>query len=169
MKKLIIAFVLLLAVCMPIFSSTIYEVETKSGTQQVIIPDGYTEKDVLLILAKAYYDLNTDYDKLAENVKDLSTQVETYIAKNQELRQEYDKLIDLNQQLTEKLETKAKLVLLRPLFGGGVGYDPLNKSIAPSIIAGAELLEKLQVFTMVQGIIGKQFVPVVSLGVTVLL
>lgn len=139
MKKILTVIILLLFSTV-LFATTTYKIETSKGTQEVIIPDGYTEKDVLLEVAKAYYELSYDFDEITEKVETLTKDVETYIQENQKLRSEYDQLDSDYKTLVEKLTKTSKPTIFKGLVGAGVGY--YQTSIYPVLNLGAELFER---------------------------
>ena len=147
MKKIIIILFLVFISIFTCFSQEIYTVQTSHGDQQVIIPDGYTAKDILLTIAQAYYELSWDYDELSEKTGKLTADIEAYIIENQELRTKYQDLVADYQVLTDKLSQLAKVTPLRALGGIGLIYSPGIYS--PSLYLGAEIYERFGLMTSV--------------------
>ena len=108
MKKLVIGLLLLFtaAFC---FADTIYEIDTKYGKEQVVIPDGYTAEEVLLIVAKNYYELNHEHTELEESVEKLNATIDNYIEQNRELRERYNALIVKYDNLIKEIESYGRL------------------------------------------------------------
>lgn len=92
MKKLLCIMMIFLSLGGALYSEQIFEVDTKSGIKTVVVPDGYSTEEVLCQIAKAYYELDEDYDTLTIQYKDLSEEVKEYIKDNEELRFSYDTL-----------------------------------------------------------------------------
>lgn len=132
MKKIIVILMVLIA-SLSAFASVTYEIETKYGTRTVVVPDGYTAEDVLLIVAKNYYELNEDYESLQQSAKELAETAESYISANAELRTSYDKLVSDYEILTDKLNTLSKLKPITYFVFGNVLFN------FDSVIDGAEL------------------------------
>lgn len=147
MKKLALILFLVFIGIFSCFSQEIYTVQTSHGEQQVVIPDGYTAVDVLLTLAKSYYELSWDYDELSEKVEKLTADTEVYIQENQELRTKYQDLIDDYKLLTTKLEQLSKTTVIRALGGIGAVYSP--GAFSPSLYIGAELFERFSLMTSI--------------------
>ncbi len=150
MKRVILA-VLVLMVATWAFAATTYEIETKYGTRTVVIPDGYSAEDVLLIVAKNYYELNEDYTSLQQSAKELAETADSYIAANTELRTSYDTLVSDYEILTDKLNTLSKL---KPVTYFVFGNVLLNFD---NVIDGAELDLGLSFFESVSIKMGISF------------
>lgn len=159
MKRLLI-FVLLFFCLVPIFADAVYEIETSQGTQQVVIPEGYTEKDVLLAIAKAYYELSWDFDELTIKAQKLSEDIDTYIAENKQLRADYEALIADYKLLTEKLTKLSKVTPVAAIAGIGVGY--YGTIIYPTLNLGVELFEKFSMITSIHLI---ELKPSIGIGI----
>lgn len=120
MKKLIILlFVILSLSATSLYADTIYTIDTDYGEKTVVIPDGYTEKDVLLTIAKNYYELNEEDKQLKEKVNELNTQVTEYISENKSLREKNATLTENYSQLLGKYRTLNSMGFVR---GFAVGY-----------------------------------------------
>ena len=145
MKKTVLIIFLIFVSIFTCFSQEIYNIPTSHGEQQVVIPDGYTALDVLLTLAKSYYELSWDYDELTETVEELTADLEAYILENQELRTKYQDLISDYQLLTSKLEQLSKTTVIRALGGVGLAYSP--GIFSPSLYIGAEFFERFSLMT----------------------
>lgn len=133
--------------CFALFAETVYTVETSRGEQKVVIPDGYTEKDVLLIIAQKYYELNYSFEDLTEKTNKLTADVEEYIEENKKLRDNYDTVIANYSTVVTKLESLSKTTFLKGLAGAGIKY--VDKSFLAEIHLGAELFERLSIITSV--------------------
>lgn len=130
-------------------ASTIYEVETNRGAQQVVIPDNMTETDVLLYLAKSYYNLYYDYEDLKEQTSVLTDQVSSYISFNQELRSQYESLLTSYEELTSLYKKALKSQTLKASIGANIDFNlPLNLSRV-NLTVGAFLFEKFNIFTSI--------------------
>lgn len=125
MKKLILITLLMLGVLCSLMAETVYTIDTDYGQEQVIIPDGYTDTEVLLKIAKAYYELNRDYKDLRTETEELTLASETYIKDNQILRAKYQDLILDYEVLVKKLEQKNLLNWLKGY--AGIRYTPSFK------------------------------------------
>ena len=108
MKRIIIIAVVMICALACTFADKVYEIETKYGTRTVVVPEGYTEEDVMLILAKNYYELDYEYKELSESAKKLVSDVESYMEENKKLREDYDNLISDYDILVEKLDILSK-------------------------------------------------------------
>ena len=118
MKKIILILCILLSVA-PLCAETTYIVDTEYGEKTVVIPDGYTEKDVLLVIAKNYYELNEEDKILKEKVDSLTTQVSSYMEENKHLRQSNSTLQEKYDSLVKKQESLNSMGFIR---GFTVGY-----------------------------------------------
>ena len=92
-----------------LYSEQIFEVDTKYGVKTVVVPDGYSTEEVLCQIAKAYYELDEDYDTLTIQYEDLAEEVKEYIKDNEELRFSYDTLQKQYQSLVS-LQNKDSLM-----------------------------------------------------------
>ena len=75
MKKLLCIMMMFLALGGALYSEQVFEVDTKSGIKTVVVPDGYSTEEVLCQIAKAYYELDEDYDTLTIQYEDLAEEV----------------------------------------------------------------------------------------------
>lgn len=121
MKKILILLLLFLTLA-PIYSETTYTVETAYGNKTVIVPDGYTEKDVLLIIAKAYYELNEEQKQLITEYENLKTQLNEYKETNTSLRNLNSELQNNYDSLVKKLETLNSMGVIKGLVGGHLSF-----------------------------------------------
>lgn len=158
MKKFIIGL-LLLCVASFCFADTVYEIDTKYGKEQVIIPDGYTEKDVLLIIAKNYYELNYEHTELEESVEKLNTTIETYIEQNKDLRDKYSNLIIKYDDLVKEIESYGKWSNFQGFVGGSFTYD-FKDTYGFGVTAGMFLFNK----TLISISVNSPFTVGVSVG-----
>ena len=109
MKKLLCIMMMFLALGGALYSEQIFEVDTKYGVKTVVVPDGYSTEEVLCQIAKAYYELDEDYDTLTIQYEDLAEEVKEYIKDNEELRFSYDTLQKQYQSLVS-LQNKDSLM-----------------------------------------------------------
>ena len=109
MKKLLCIMMMFLAFGGALYSEQIFEVDTKYGVKTVVVPDGYSTEEVLCQIAKAYYELDEDYDTLTIQYEDLAEEVKEYIKDNEELRFSYDTLQKQYQSLVS-LQNKDSLM-----------------------------------------------------------
>lgn len=159
MKKLLI-FLIIFFCCIPVFADTIYEIETSRGIQQVVVPDGYTEKDVMLTIAKAYYELNWDFEDLTAKSQVLIEDLNKYIADNKQLRSDYDILRSQYEELILKFEQLSRLTPLAGIAGVGFGY--YKDTVYPSINIGVELYERFSLITSIHLI---DLQPAIGIGI----
>lgn len=122
MKKLVIGLLLL---CMTAFcfADTVYEIDTEYGKEQVIIPDGYTAEEVLLIVAKNYYELNHEHTELEESVEKLNDTINDYIEQNRSLREKYTNILVKYDNLVKEIEGYGRLSNFKGYVGGSFTYD----------------------------------------------
>jgi len=106
----------------PLYASTTYEIETKYGTRKLVIPDGYTEQEALLIIAKSYYEQNEEYKELQNKVEGLTDSVEEYVVENQTLREEYDDLLNTYDILIKKYKALSSTKWLKGYLGGEIDF-----------------------------------------------
>ena len=109
MKKILCIMMMFLALGGALYSEQIFEVDTKYGVKTVVVPDGYSTEEVLCQVAKAYYELDEDYDTLTIQYEDLAEEVKEYIKDNEELRFSYDTLQKQYQSLVS-LQNKDSLM-----------------------------------------------------------
>ena len=86
MKK-ILACIILLMIPFMCFSDTVYKVSTSHGEKTVVVPEGMTCEDVMLTLAKNYYEISYEYDSTLEDLSSLKSEVEAYVEENKTLRE----------------------------------------------------------------------------------
>ena len=101
MKK-ILACIILLMIPFMCFSDTVYKVNTSHGEKTVVVPDGMTCEDVMLTLAKNYYEISYEYDSTLEDLSDLKSEVEAYVEENKTLRESRAQLEKDYQDLVKK-------------------------------------------------------------------
>ena len=123
MKKFLICIILLMIPLM-CFSGTSYVVDTSQGEKSVVVPDGMTCEDVMLTLAKNYYEISYEYDSVLEELGNLKSEVLSYIEENKSLRESRAQLEKDYQDLTKKqdklLSKQNFLVYIKPsaIFSG---------------------------------------------------
>ena len=123
MKK-ILACIILLMIPFMCFSDTVYKVNTSHGEKTVVVPTGMTCEDVMLTLAKNYYEISYEYDSTLEDLSDLKSEVEAYVEENKTLRESRAQLEKDYQDLTRKqdklLSKQNFLVYIKPsaIFNG---------------------------------------------------
>lgn len=148
MKKIIILFICILTL-LPVYSQTVYTVETNKGTQEVVIPDDMTETDVLLYLAKSYYNLYYDNEALKEEVVELTSKTESYIEENKNLRDKYDTTLSRYGSLTSYYEKLIKPDFIRGSFGADITFNEIFKVNIVSLTLGAVIYEKTNIYARV--------------------
>lgn len=158
MKKIVIGL-LLLCIASFCLADTVYEIDTKYGKEQVVIPEGYTEKDVLLIVAKNYYELNYEHTELEESVEKLNSTIETYIEQNRELRNKYTDILVKYDNLVKEIESYGRLSNFKGYLGGSFTYD-FKETYGFGITAGMFLFNK----TLISISINSPFTVGVSVG-----
>ena len=131
MKKIIIIILIALVSLCGLFADKAYEIETKYGIKTVIVPDGYTEEDVLLIIAKNYYELDYEYKELQKTVINLTESDNQYIEANKKLISDYEKLKSDYEILTDKLSVLSKTTTLYCFSFANILFD------FESVISGA--------------------------------
>ena len=112
MKRIIILLFIILLSASSIMADTVYEIDTEYGKEKVVIPDGYTEKDVLLKVAKAYYELNHDAEILKNQLQETTESCESYLSENKSLREKYNDLITDYDVLIKKLDLRNSLTIM---------------------------------------------------------
>ena len=101
MKKFLICIILSM-ISLACFSGTSYVVDTSQGQKSVVVPDGMTCEDVMLTLAKNYYEISYEYDSALEELGNLKSEVLSYIEENKSLRESRAQLEKDYQDLTKK-------------------------------------------------------------------
>ena len=101
MKKFLICIILSMIPLM-CFSGTSYVINTSQGEKSVVVPDGMTCEDVMLTLAKNYYEISYEYDSALEELDNLKSEVLSYIEENKSLRESRAQLEKDYQDLTKK-------------------------------------------------------------------
>lgn len=152
MKKLLCIMMIFLSLSGALYSEQIFEVDTKYGVKTVVVPDGYSTEEVLCQIAKAYYELDEDYDTLTIQYKDLSEEIKEYIKDNEELRFSYDTLQKQYQALVS-LQNKDSLLDNFRLYLS-MDSSLTNKFPSMGVSGGMVLFDKL----MLGG--GLRFTPV---------
>lgn len=140
MKKFLLVCILLF-ITFGIFAET-YTVETKYGEKEVVVPEGYSELDVLLIIAKNYYELHEENKDLQDKVTKLKGSIDSYVMENQTLRAEYTSLYELYTDLVAKYQALSKVDVLKGYVGGGLKYSYNTTMAGFNIELGAFLFEK---------------------------
>ncbi len=145
MKKIVLMMLMIISmVSMPLMSDTVYDIDTSYGREQVVIPDGYTEKDVLLVVSRAYYEQTRDLESLREINRELVSESESYISENRELRKKYDLLLENYGTLVEKMSARRRQDVIKAYVGGQ--YSHYRGRPGGGLSAGAVLFDRL-VFT----------------------
>jgi len=132
---------LLLCLAGCLWADTIYEIDTKYGKEQVVIPDGYTAEDVLIIVAKNYYELNHEHEELLAEVESLNASVNEYIELNRELRERHNALIVKYDNLVIEVEKYGKWSNFKGFVSGSVTYN-FKDTYGGGITAGMFLFNK---------------------------
>ena len=123
MKKFLICIILSMIPLM-CFSGTSYVINTSQGEKSVVVPDGMTCEDVMLTLAKNYYEISYEYDSALEELDNLKSEVLSYIEENKSLRESRAQLEKDYQDLVKKqdklLRKQNFLMYIKPsaVFGG---------------------------------------------------
>lgn len=140
MKKLVIGLLLL---CMATFcfADTTYEIDTKYGKEQVVIPDGYTAEEVLLIVAKNYYELNYEHTELEKSVEGLNATINDYIEQNRSLREKYNSILVKYDNLVKEIESYGRWSNFKGFVSGSVTYN-FKDTYGFGISAGMFLFNK---------------------------
>lgn len=141
MKKLLCIMMIFLSLGGALYSEQIFEVDTKSGIKTVVVPDGYSTEEVLCQIAKAYYELDEDYDTLTIQYKDLSEEVKEYIKDNEELRFSYDTLQKQYQALVSLQNKDSTLDNFRLYLS--MDSSLTNKFPSMGVSGGMVLFDKL--------------------------
>lgn len=130
----------------PLFAGKAYKVSTNRGEREVVIPDGSTALDVLLTLAKNYYNLSYDHEDLLIKTEQLTKDIDEYLAENKNLRTNYNELIIDYAEIVEKYKKMTGVTLLKGVAGAGVSMNASNgfKFDGVSLYLGASLFEKIQ-------------------------
>lgn len=102
---IVIVIVVVALTAYPLHASQEYIIDTKYGTEKVIIPDGYSLEDVLLKVATAYYEQNHEYNELQDKVNKLTDSTSLYIEDNKALRTKYNNLVQDYDLLVKKIES----------------------------------------------------------------
>lgn len=122
MKKILAIFILIVYTLFAIYAQTVYTVETNSGTQEVVIPDGMTELDVLLYLAQSYYNLYDEHEVLKGKTEALTSTIEGYVDSNRELRVQYNEILSKYSLLETSYKSLNSSLKYRGLFGVGLNF-----------------------------------------------
>ena len=123
MKKILI-YIILLMIPLMCFSSTSYVIDTSQGEKSVVVPDGMTCEDVMLMLAKNYYEISYEYDSALEELDNLKSEVLSYIEENKSLRESQGHLEEIYKSLSKKQDKLLKkqnfLAYIKPsmIFNG---------------------------------------------------
>lgn len=147
MKKILLfLIVLLLAFNLP--SKTTYKIQIdENRTEEVIIPDGMSETDVLLELAYHYYILNDNYNELKTSSEKLTTSVENYISENEILREENNNLIQKYDHLIEDYTITSKTKVIKGLLGADIQFSQESKLEDAFFNIGIILWEKISIYS----------------------
>ena len=132
---------LLLCLVGCLWAATTYDIDTKYGKEQVVIPDGYTAEEVLLIVAKNYYELNHEHEELLVKAEELDKSVSSYIEANRELRDKYLKILADYDNLVKEVEAYGKWSNFKGFVSGSVTYD-FKDTYGFGISAGMFLFNK---------------------------
>lgn len=141
MKKVLLVC-LILFITFGLFATS-YTVETKYGEKEVVVPEGYSELDVLLIIAKNYYELYEESQELQDKVTELNGSINSYVSENQTLRTNYTNLTELYSDLIAKYEVLSKVDVLKGYVGGGLKYSYNTTMAGFNVELGAFLFEKV--------------------------
>ena len=117
------------------------DIDTKYGKEQVVIPDGYTAEEVLLIVAKNYYELNHEHEELLIKAEELNNSLAEYVELNKSLREKYDALILDYDSLVKKVESYGRWSNFKGFVNGSVTYN-FKDTYGFGISAGMFLFNK---------------------------
>ena len=136
-----IAMTLLLCLVGCLWAATTFDIDTKYGKEQVVIPDGYTAEEVLLIVAKNYYELNHEHEELLIKAEELNNSLAEYVELNKSLREKYDALILDYDSLVKKVESYGRWSNFKGFVNGSVTYN-FKDTYGFGISAGMFLFNK---------------------------
>lgn len=149
MKKkyyLIILFILLFVFLgiFSVYADSVYNIDTKYGVKQVVVPTGATDLEVLKLLAKNYYELSYEHDVLLEDYKKATSDTNDYITENQKLRLRYDDLIQDYELLSKKYGSLFKSKYFKSYISVNAGFDD-NKLSSGGISLGVIMNDKVTI------------------------
>lgn len=133
---------------LPPLSAVTYEVETKYGVRDVVIPEGHSELQVLLTLAQYYYELDHEYNDLTHRVKELLSEIDEYKSVVSKYSDEMSELDTKYKKLIKDYDTllKAENPAIRFLAGVNAELDSIGVGV------GIQLLDKIQVTAFLNGL-----------------
>lgn len=169
MKRISIALLLVVFFIGSLCAQTVYQVETASGTKDVVIPDGMTELDVLLYLAGQYYDLSDSYDILEARAETLSDAVKDYVAANRGLRVQYNQLLSDYQDLDSTYRKLLSIGNYKAVLGLGARFSGDLTMDGVDVRIGVLLMQKVGLTTSLGMSLAKPYRFVYGLGVSVIL
>lgn len=145
---------------MPLFADTVYTIDTDYGEKTVVVPDGYTETDVLLAIAKSYYELNEEDKILKDKIDTLTTQVSTYVDENKFLRERNSLLQENYNQLVQKQKTQNSMGFVRGFATGHLSFvrEVTGGGLDVGVIFGDSLIIKVGVEYPLEFNVGVGFV-----------
>lgn len=169
MKRLAVILLLIVFFIGLSYAQTVYQVETASGTKEVVIPDGMTELDVLLYLAGQYYDLSDDYDLLEAKAETLSDAVKDYVAANRELRVQYNQLLSDYQDLDSTYRKLLSIGNYKAVLGLGARFSGDLTMDGVDVRVGVLLMQRIGLTTSLGMSLMKPYRFVYGLGVSIIL
>ena len=143
MRRLIAFIFMIMIGLVPVMAETVYTIDTEYGQEQVVVPDGYTDTDVLLIVAKAYYEQTHEIEELKSQIENLTESSDNYISENKALRLKYDDLIKDYDVLVKRLEQRNMLSWIKGY--AGLMYSPYKDNPGIGLDAGVLLFSTVLV------------------------
>lgn len=124
-----------------LYADRVYEIETSYGTEKVVVPEGYSDLDVLLEVSKAYYEQNKDLEEVQETLESLKKTSEDYVTEISNLKVKYEDLIGDYEVLVKRLEIKNSLDAVKGIIG--VNYSPYKGQLGLGVSVGALLFNRI--------------------------
>lgn len=136
-----------------LFSSSLYAsdyyIDTSRGPQIASIPEGMSELDAFLAVSKLYIEERWDHETLLEDSKKLVNSIEEYKESNKRLETLYKEALAREKEITDLYKEKSKIRLLSPEAIVGSSFNIETQSLDFDILFGAELFEKIKLYTHV--------------------
>lgn len=143
MKRLLILLIMLPAITLGCFPDSVYKVDTSYGEKTVVVPEGLTCEDVMLILAKNYYELSYEHDNSLKELETLSNEVKNYIDENRKLRDSQAQITNDYKELVSKFDSLQRsqnfLLYVKPgvIF---TGFIPSGADLSAGTIMGTSFM-----------------------------
>ena len=125
-----------------------YEVETKYGIKELVVPDESTELQVLLILARSYYELDHEYSEITNQIEELLSTIDAYKVTVHSYQVEVAELETKYKDLIENYDIllRAKNPPMRFLAGVNAELDSIGVEL------GIQLLDTIQITAALSGL-----------------